>query len=135
MNARPLDSYDQKLRRSYAQVSQRGDPVVPDQWRSVIYARSLSLERLTRGFERRVHNNAACVPKQTPDGALADVVRGLTAISNIGGLLVTMPHKFTDFDYCATGSETARLFGVVSASHRNPDGTWRGDMLDVLAFV
>jgi shikimate dehydrogenase len=101
-----------------------GDPI--------IYVRAVN--RLTAGFERRGHNGA-CVPMQTPDGALADVMRGLTAIPNIDGLLITMPHKFTSFAYCATGSETARLFGVVSVMRRNADATWHGDMLDGLAFV
>ena len=104
-------------------------PIIGD---PVIYARSP--ERLTAGFERRGHNGA-CVPMQTPDGALAAVMRGLTAIPNIDGLLITMPHKFTSFAYCATGSETARLFGVVSVMRRNVDGSWHGDMLDGLAFV
>ena len=101
-----------------------GDPI--------IYVRAP--ERLTSGFEKRGHNGA-CVPMQTPDGALADVMRGLTAIANVDGLLITMPHKFAAFAYCATGSETARLFGVVSVMRRSADGTWHGDMLDGLAFL
>jgi shikimate dehydrogenase len=104
-------------------------PIIGD---PVIYVRAP--ERLTSGFEKRGHNGA-CVPMQTPDGALADVMRGLTAIPNVDGLLITMPHKFTAFAYCANGSETSRLFGVVSVMRRNVDGTWYGDMLDGLAFV
>jgi shikimate dehydrogenase len=60
---------------------------------------------------------------------------GLTALSNVDGILVTMPHKSAAFAYCTTSSERARKLGVVSVFRRNPDGTWHGDMLDGLAFV
>jgi shikimate dehydrogenase len=62
-------------------------------------------------------------------------MRGLSLIPKIDGLLVTMPHKFAAFSYCATSSERARLLGVVSVMRRNPDRSWHGDMLDGLAFV
>src|SRR4029453_9450972 len=54
---------------------------------------------------------------------------------NVDGILVTMPHKFTAFAHCATSSERAKMLGGVSVIRRNPDRTWHGDMLDVLAFV
>jgi shikimate dehydrogenase len=63
------------------------------------------------------------------------VMNGLSHTANVDGLLITMPHKFTCFGYCASGSETARLFGVVSVMRRNSDGTWHGDMLDGEAFL
>lgn len=93
-----------------------------------------SPQRLTRGFEARDHN-AICVPMEVPEAALEGVMRGLALIPNIDGLLITMPHKFTAFSYCATSSERAKLFGVVSVMRRNADGSWHGDMLDGLAFV
>ncbi|MFM0248038.1 shikimate dehydrogenase family protein [Paraburkholderia sediminicola] len=93
-----------------------------------------SPQRLTRGFAARGHNGI-CIPMQVPEGDLDVVMRGLTSTPNVDGLLVTMPHKFTAFTYCATRSETARLLGGVSVMRRNPDGTWHGDMLDGLAFV
>ena len=72
---------------------------------------------------------------QVPDGDLDVVMAGLTASRNVDGILVTMPHKFTAFAYCASSSERAKLLGVVSVIRRNPDRTWHGDMLDGLAFV
>lgn len=93
-----------------------------------------SPERLTSGFAARGHNGL-CMPMQVPDGDLKVVMQGLTSTRNVDGLLVTMPHKFTAFTYCATSSETARLLGGVSVMRRNPDGTWHGGMLDGLAFV
>lgn len=93
-----------------------------------------SPQRLTSGFAARGHNGL-CMPMQVPDGDLKAVMQGLTSTRNVDGLLVTMPHKFTAFTYCATSSETARLLGGVSVMRRNPDGTWHGGMLDGLAFV
>jgi len=104
-------------------------PIIGD---PVIYARSP--EVLTQNFAARGHN-AACIPLQVRDGDLATVMAGLSLIPNIDGLLVTMPHKFTAFPYCATHSDTSRRFRVVSAMRRNPDGTWHGDATDGAAFV
>jgi shikimate dehydrogenase len=93
-----------------------------------------SPQRLTAGFEARGHN-AICVPMRVPEGQLPGVMQGLSLIPNTGGLLITMPHKFAAFDFCATSSERARLLRVVSVMRRNADGSWHGDMLDGLAFV
>ena len=90
--------------------------------------------RLTRTFDERGYDGI-CVPMQVPADDLDAVMTGLTATRNVDGILVTMPHKFTAFGYCATSSERAKMLKVVSVIRRNPDGTWHGDMLDGLAFV
>jgi shikimate dehydrogenase len=89
---------------------------------------------LTNTFAGRGHNGI-CVPVQVPDGDLGVVMAGLTAITNVDGILVTMPHKHAAFAYCATSSGRAALLGAVSVIRRNINGTWHGDMLDGLAFV
>jgi shikimate dehydrogenase len=104
-------------------------PIIGD---PVKYAESPA--RLTSNFENRGHNGL-CIPMQVREGDLNVVMTGLTALSNVDGILVTMPHKSTAFAYCTTSSERARMLGVVSVMRRNPDGTWHGDMLDGLAFV
>jgi len=104
-------------------------PIIGD---PVIYARSP--EVLTRTFEER-GINAASVPMQVKDGDLAQVLAGLTLIPTIRGLLVTMPHKFTAFPFCATHSETSRRFRVVSVMRRNEDGSWHGHATDGDAFL
>jgi shikimate dehydrogenase len=90
--------------------------------------------RLTSTFAEHGHNGI-CIPMQVGEGDLEVSMAGLTITSNVDGILVTMPHKFTAFAYCTTSSERARLFEVVSVIRRNSDGTWHGDMLDGLAFV
>jgi shikimate dehydrogenase len=93
-----------------------------------------SPQRLTAGFSARGHD-AVCVPMLVPEAQLPGVMHGLSLIPNIGGLLITMPHKFAAFDFCATSSDRAKLLRVVSVMRRNADGSWHGDMLDGLAFV
>ncbi|MFL9921650.1 shikimate dehydrogenase [Paraburkholderia fungorum] len=89
---------------------------------------------LTSGFAARGHN-CLCMPMQVAKSDLEPIMRALTLTANVDGLLVTMPHKFTAFAYCATSSAMARLLGGVSVMRRNADGTWHGGMLDGLAFV
>jgi shikimate dehydrogenase len=89
---------------------------------------------LTRGLAGR-GAHAVCVPMLVPAGALAAVMQGLSAIGNVDGVLVTMPHKAAARAYCATVSPRTGRLGVVSVMRRNPDGLWHGDMLDGLAFV
>lgn len=91
-------------------------------------------QRLTAKFAAAGHNGI-CVPMQVPEGDLGGVMRGLTLIPNVRGLLITMPHKTATFSYCATAAETSRLLGVVSVARRNQDGSWHADMLDGMAFV
>ena len=67
-----------------------------------------SPQRLTDGFEARGHN-ALCIPMQVAKDDLDAVMHALTLTGNVDGLLVTMPHKFSAFSYCATSSDTARL--------------------------
>jgi len=104
-------------------------PIIGD---PIIFVKAV--RRLTAGFEARGHNGI-CVPMQVPEPDLDGVMKGLSLTRNVDGLLITMPHKFTAYNYCATGSDTAKLFGVVSVMRRNQDGSWHGDMFDGLAFL
>jgi shikimate dehydrogenase len=104
-------------------------PIIGD---PIIFVKSP--QRLTSGFAARGHDGV-CVPMRVPRENLEGVIRGLSLIPNIDGLLVTTPHKFAAFAHCATSSARARLLGVVSVMRRNPDQSWHGDMLDGLAFV
>lgn len=89
---------------------------------------------LSQTFAERGHD-AVCVPLQVPAGTLDGAMASLSAMPNVDGLLVTMPHKNDAWEHCASGSDTARMLQVVSVMRRNPNGTWHGDMLDGLAFV
>jgi shikimate dehydrogenase len=101
-----------------------GDPI--------IYARSpdwLSHHMAKRGM------NMISLPMEVPEGALETVLAGLAMTTNVDGFSLTMPHKITGYQYCATHSEVSRMLGVVAAARRNKDGTWHGHTTDGDAFV
>jgi shikimate dehydrogenase len=104
-------------------------PIVGDPIKYAKAPRSFTATFAKRDFD------GLCVPMQVPADDLDAVMVGLTAMRNVDGILVTMPHKFTAFGYCATSSARARTLGVVNVIRRNADGTWHGDMLDGLSFV
>lgn len=104
-------------------------PIIGD---PIVYVESPVL--LTRTLAARGHNGV-CVPIGVPAGRLAEAMSGLSAMSNVDGILVTMPHKFAASRYCATRSARTQLLGVVSVIRRNEDRSWHGDMLDGLAFL
>jgi len=104
-------------------------PIIGDPIRFVKSPRTLTGGLAARG------RNAVCIPMEVSEADLDVVVRGLARTPNVDGILITMPHKFKMFDYCASSSERAKALGVVSVVRRNPDSTWHGDMLDGLAFV
>ncbi len=79
--------------------------------------------------------NTVCLPMAVPEGALDPVMAGLSAILNVDGVCITMPHKIAATAYCKTLSETSQLLGVVSALRRNADGSWHGHSTDGDAFV
>jgi len=104
-------------------------PIIGD---PIVYARSPEL--LSASFARR-GRNAVCVPMQVPQGALDEVMRGLSRVGNVDGLLVTMPHKHDVHAWCSSVSRTSQLLKVVSVMRRNPDGSWHGDSRDGASFV
>lgn len=79
--------------------------------------------------------NMISLPMEVPDGMLEEVMVGLAATKNVDGMSLTMPHKITGFQYCATVTKTSRILGVVSAIRRNKDGSWHGHTTDGDAFV
>ena len=63
------------------------------------------------------------------------VMQGLSPIPNIGGLLITMPHKFARSASVPPARSGRGCWKVVGVIRRNADGSWHGDLLDGLAFV
>ena len=75
------------------------------------------------------------VPIDTPPAQLEMVIAGLRAISNFGGLAVTIPHKLALADLCDTLGTAAQLTGAVNAVRFNDDGSMHGDNFDGAGFV
>ena len=83
----------------------------------------------------RLGKDAVLVPVEVSAGQLADVVRGLTAVRNLDGLLVTVPHKTACRELADRVTEAAALSGSVNALRRLPGGGWEGANFDGEGFV
>ncbi len=86
-------------------------------------------------FERR-GVDAVLVPFHVkaggPYAALLDAFRRL---ENLGGFVVTVPHKVQTAELCDELGTAGRLIGSVNAVRRDPDGRLIGDMFDGKGFV
>ena len=80
-------------------------------------------------------SNAIVVPCQVSAEHLSAWFTGISLAKNVDGVIVTVPHKFSAFEACATTSERASFLRTVNTMRRNPDGTWHGDMFDGQGFV
>ncbi len=79
--------------------------------------------------------DAVVVPVYARSQDFADVVRALMRIGNLGGLLITVPHKAA---VCALADEVgpnAALSGTANAMRQEPDGHWLAENFDGLGFV
>ena len=101
-----------------------GDPI----------AQVKSPDGITRAFAAR-SCNAVVVPLQITGEQLDALVDGLTPSASIGGLIATVPHKFSLTPHCATLTGRAAFLGSVNVARRNDDGTWHGDQVDGAAYV
>jgi shikimate dehydrogenase len=82
----------------------------------------------------RLGTDAAFVPLQVSAADLPRAWAGLTAVGNIDGLVLTMPHKQAVLKLLDTLGPAARLVGAVNTVRRLPDGRWEGEMFDGEGF-
>jgi shikimate dehydrogenase len=83
----------------------------------------------------RLGRDAVLVPVQIRPAGLRELVRALTAVRNLDGLLVTVPHKQACRRLADSVTEAAELSGSVNALRRRPDGGWEGANFDGEGFV
>lgn len=79
--------------------------------------------------------NAIMLPAQVLPEHFETSVRGLMALGNLDGLIVTVPYKARMTSYATRLGDTARCIGAINALRREGDGTWTGDMFDGAGFV
>lgn len=75
------------------------------------------------------------VPIHVDVDHLPAAVKGLRAMKNLAGFVVTVPHKTAMLDLCDEVSADARLIGAVNVVHRTHQGRLIGTMLDGEGFV
>jgi shikimate dehydrogenase len=84
----------------------------------------------------RAHGiDAVLVPIEVPPGKLPALLDGLRAMTNLGGFVVTMPHKTTIVALCDETTRSAQRIGAVNTVRRTPDGRLIGAMFDGDGFV
>jgi shikimate dehydrogenase len=79
---------------------------------------------------RAAGRDAVMVPIDVAPDALATAVAGLKAISNLDGIVVTVPHKVPMAGLVDAVLPTGRMVGAINAARRERDGRWTGDMFD-----
>ena len=100
-----------------------GDPI----------AQVRSPAEISRIFAAR-GRDAIVVPMHTPPLALAGVLKALHLIQNVGGALITVPHKRDAFSLCLSKTERADFLGSVNVMRRTHNG-WHGDNTDGVGYL
>jgi len=89
---------------------------------------------MTAAFLSRGHDGIL-VPVQVGSDDLGELLDVSGRLKNLGGVVVTVPHKFSCFSACAEASERAAFIGSVNIMRQRPEGGWYGDIVDGLGFV
>ncbi|MGO2450685.1 shikimate dehydrogenase family protein [Pseudomonas taetrolens] len=80
-------------------------------------------------------SDAVCIPLEVGTGDLSEFVSGIRTVSNLAGLLVTMPHKQSMLDLVDVLHPTARQIGAINVIRCDSDGRWVGAVFDGLGCV
>lgn len=78
--------------------------------------------------------DAIVVPMHTPPPALSGVLEALHRVHNVGGALITVPHKREAFSLCLSKTDRANFLGSVNVMRRMNDG-WHGDNTDGVGYL
>jgi shikimate dehydrogenase len=79
--------------------------------------------------------NAVVVPAHVKSKDYAAFVKAMKAISNVGGLIATVPHKQATLPLCDHPTERATFAGSVNVMHKRDDGAWQGDNTDGQGYM
>jgi len=79
--------------------------------------------------------NAVMLPIQILPENFELCVKGLMALGNLDGLIVTVPYKARMVAFADRLGDTASCIGALNALRREADGTWTGDMFDGAGFI
>ena len=88
---------------------------------------------LSRIFEAR-KQNALVVPMHAGKADLPVILDALWKTRNVGGALITVPHKQATLLQCATSTNRAQIAQSTNVLRRSPAG-WHGDNTDGLGYL
>ncbi len=101
-----------------------GDPIV-----------QVGSPRLYTGRFRAVGRNAILVPLHVLPDRFDETVRGLKALANLDGLVITVPYKARVLSHVDRLMPMGEKVGAINAMRRDADGKWAGDMFDGRGLV
>lgn len=116
MNATTLPAFVDGKTRLYGII---GDPIVQVK----------SPEVLTANFRGR-GRNAIMLPVHVKPDRFDVSVRGLMALENLDGIVITLPYKARIIPFADRLMPAGKRIGAINAMRREKDGTWSGDMFD-----
>lgn len=104
-------------------------PIIGDPIGQVKSPALLTEELVRRGI------NAIVIPAHVKPQTLTAFINGTKEAQNIGGMIITVPHKFAALTHCDSLTARAEHAGSVNILVRQDDGTWLGDNTDGLGYV
>lgn len=93
-----------------------------------------SPELITPKF-RAAGRNALMLPMHVQPERFDETVRGLKALANLDGIVITVPYKVRIVAHVDRLLPTGEQIGAINAMRREPNGTWVGDMFDGRGLV
>jgi len=84
---------------------------------------------------RAAGRNAILVPLHVLPDRFEETVRGLKALANLDGLVITAPYKARILPFVDRLRRTAETVGAINVMRRDSDGRWTGDMFDGRGLV
>ncbi|WP_291635515.1 shikimate dehydrogenase [Bosea sp. (in: a-proteobacteria)] len=78
--------------------------------------------------------DAVLVPVHVTPDKLSEVVQGLRSVSNLRGIVVTVPHKISMLEFCDEFDASASIAGAVNILRRDASGRMTGANFDGVGF-
>jgi shikimate dehydrogenase len=91
-------------------------------------------QRMNEHFAK-IGFDGVLVPLHARADNLVQVVAGLRQLENLGGVIVTVPHKTAILALCDEASDVTRNIGAANVVRREPGGKLVANMLDGEGFV
>ena len=79
---------------------------------------------------RAARRNALLLPMHVKPDLFDETVRGLKALANLDGIVITVPYKPRIVPFVDRLMPTGARVGAINAMRREPNGEWVGDMFD-----
>jgi shikimate dehydrogenase len=91
--------------------------------------------RMFTGLFRASGRNALMVPLHVRPDRFDETVRGLKALANLDGIVITIPYKARILAHVDRVLPMGEKVGAINAMRRDADGGWTGDMFDGRGLV